>query len=1735
MKPFNQNLDNSIAVIGIACQFPGAENIDEFWQNIISKKECIHFFTSEELTQAGIPIALRADPYYVPARGTIANIDKFDAPFFGFSPYEAQLTDPQHRIFLEKSWAALESAGYTPSQFSGLIGIFAGMADSTYLRDIRSQKQCSLLESDQQQIMLGTSGHFLTTKVAYALGLTGPSLNISTACSTALVAVATACQSLIDYDCDMALAGGITVITPQQSGYLYQESGILSSDGHCRPFDKAANGTVISNGCGIVVLRRLSEAIAANDNILAVIKGWAINNDGTNKAGFTAPSVNGQAACISQAIALADIDPTHIDYVEAHGTGTLLGDPIEIAALTKGYQYPNHQQAQYCAIGSVKANIGHTDVAAGAAGLIKTILALKEKTLPPLLYCDQLNENIHFAQSPFYINQTSKPWQPRSAIRTAAVNSLGFGGTNAHLILQEAPEIESGPSKSANILVISAKTETALAANTTQLADYLRNMGKSSSVTQALADASYTLQLGRKHFYWRRALTYTHLDELLQKLDQPETLAQWTHQIKSLESSRRIIFGFSGQGTQYVDMAHDIYVQQPAFKKIVDEGCEIVKRLMEIDLRRWLFPIESDQESAQEMLRDTRYSQPIIFIIEYALAKWLIELGIKPQALIGHSLGEYVAAAIAESFSFSDALWLVTARAALMAQTQPGAMLAVPLSKEELLPLLTGSLALAAHNSPQLCIVSGSKDQMKDFETQINYLLQDRDLICRYLDIDYGFHSPLMDEVLNNFSHQVKKVVWRLPKIPYLSNLTGHWVSQMDIHNPDYWPKHLRKTVLFSESIEQLKLTDQDIFIEIGPGQTLANLVRQHENKPALTLSTLPNAKENYTQNTNSYSYCLNTIARLWLSGQVLEWKSLYADENRKRVALPTYAFDDHRYWINSAETFPAAQLYSVNWQRDQSIESISSLESQCPLDSCWLIFAEKNQYCEQLVKKFTAENKTVYLVYPGENFEFLDQHTLTLRPQEKNHYFNLFERLKISFEGLQVVHCWAFANQLMDNMASILENGTYSLLYLSQAFSEVYPSKNLKVLVIVDQLHSVLGSETIIPAKSTLMGPCRVIPQEQETVLFKCIDLDQACTPLDFTHLVDWEMSTLSFSDCRADIAYRGKYRWLKRYAPCGESIQMQHQQRLKPRGVYLITGGLGGIGLTLALFLAKNYQAHLILTTRTEKLLQHEKKMVLLDNIRTFAASLTIRSVKVEDEKAMSELMGWIHNQFERIDGVIHSAAVSGQGIAQLKTIEQYQQVLLPKLQGTYNLVKLLKNEPLDFMVLFSSIHSITGYPGQIDYCSANLALDAFVNDVHFSHPVFCTVINWPSWREIGMAADSSSLLEELNESNSISAEEGIALFEKVLGSRLNQVAISHRSLDFNEPQQIISAGRIQLKKPSLQPVSKNKETLETKLTVLWQETLGVKDIGLDDDFYSLGGNSLMAISLLTKIHKKLGVQLSPTVLFKAKTIRTLSDLIEKPAEKSFISPLVLLQNGTNDHPPIFMFHPIGGTVFCYLPLVQHLSKDQTVYGLQDPSIEQSQQVFTSLEDMATTYRRALQSVQPHGPYYLCGSSFGSTLCVEIASQLLESKESVAFIGLIDGWPIFSAIQRQPNYSQMIINEHQQDPNSRILPHELSNRSLWENLLKDRISFMLNYHPKVIKAKLTLFRAVELLPEYQEIQADDNHWSAYSSFPVEIYNIPGNHNTILQEPHVQFLARHIKEIMLSHKNYFSVQIMTK
>lgn len=1714
--------NNEIAIIGIACKFPSANNYNEFWDLIINKKNTISFFNQEELINSGIDYNLINDEKYVPARGILDDIDKFDANFFNISPAEAKLTDPQHRIILEQSWTALEDAGYIPDNFPGKISVFVGMNDSSYLQNQILQNQKLLKELDQQQIMLATSPHYLATKISYKLGLSGPSMTVSTACSTGLVSVNMAVENLREFKSDLAIAGAINITLPQKSGYLYRELGIFSPDGKCNVFSDDAQGTVISNGVGVVVLKRLNEALRDNDNIIAIIKGSAINNDGDAKSAFTAPSIDAQAKCIQNAIKDANIDASQVEFIEAHGTGTIVGDPIEIAALTKGYTSQKHKIGNYCAIGSVKSNIGHTDTASGVAGLIKASLALYHKTLPANINYKTNNQQIDFDKTPFYVNIENSNWITQNKQRFAGVNSLGFGGTNAHMILQEAPnQTKTSNSKSANILIISAKVRSSLNQSIANIKEYLINHVNDNRPLQKLADCAYTLQLGRKHFSERFAVAFSDYKQLIEILNSSEKTTKYIYSVAN-NQKRKIIFGFVGQGPQYTSMGYDLYIEHPIFREIVDNCFDLFKKETGFELKTILFPTESNIQQAKILLTKTEYAQPALFIIEYALAKLLISLGVKPDGMIGHSLGEYVAAAISEVFSLNDAIKLIIARSKLMAKTKPGVMLAIPLATAEITPYLNEDVDIAAQNAPNLCVLSGSKKGITNFIEKIKPILNSKQLNYQYLHTSRAFHSQYMDPILDEFLNDINDIKFNNPQIPFVSNISGDWITAEAIKSPHYWATHMRNSVLFSDGIASLDLNNDDIFIEIGPGKTLTQIIEQYIGKNPKILNTLPHFKNSET---NSYLFFLTSISKLWLLNTQINWEILYNGEIRKRIKLPTYPFAKQSHWLYSTSNNIQVldnSLFIPSWQRTTGIENIKNIKSNS--HNTWIIFSKDKILWDYLKN----QQQDVYHVLLNDTFSQTDEFSYTINPKIKKHFVKLLNKISKPSQTINIVHSILTSDQL--STTDILYQGPFCLLYLSQAFSEVFINRYMNTLIITQNLYSVLGTEEIVPVKACILGPCKVIPQEQQNIKMKLIDVTpEIITSSNFNQMIVNEIANISSTNYKDEIAYRGNFRWIQNLQLANNQLLIG-QQRLKVGGTYLITGGLGGIGLTIAEFLAKEYKANIILISRTATINESKwqnyidditnihspeyQKIKKLLNIKNHAKSLDIYNISITKKIELSTTINAIKQKYLHINGVIHAAGLPGMGVSELKTLDEYTKIIEPKLYGTEYLFELLSNEKLDFFALFSSITAITGFPGQIDYCSANRILDAYAtqNINNFKYDVFCVTINWQAWRTIGMAAESKSILIDLNETNSISPNEGCELFRQIINGNQQQVIVSNTDLTYYDHNKLNLIP--QIKQVNVQQLdSEEQHTFTINILLdIWKNILGISKIAIDDDFYELGGNSLLAISLIAKIRSRFTINIPSTILFKERTIRAIANIIEKYKNQTLqASPLVQLSKEIKFKPSIFLIHPIGGTVFCYLELANALKLNRSIYAIQDPSIEYQKVLFRNIEEQAAYYRTIIQKVQKNGPYYLCGASYGASLAMEIAHQLEKDNEKINFIGLIDGWGYIEPKDYSNKYIQELINI--QNINNKS-SNTQEKQQLFEELVLHRLHMLEQHTHKLINTKINLFKATNILPEYQSIDREDNHWSSFSHFPVNIFPIPGDHNTILEKPNVIYLA---------------------
>jgi amino acid adenylation domain-containing protein len=891
---------NEIAIVGMAGRFPGARDVAELWRNLRAAQEAVRFPAAEEFAARGLDAARLADPAWVKAVSQMEGFDCFDELFFGVNPREAELMDPQHRVLLECAWEALESAGYDPQATAGRVGVYAGATLSTYLL-FHLVGNPRAAGADPLQVVLGNASDALVTRVSYKLNLRGPSHSVQCACSTSLVAVHTAAQALLNEECDVALAGGVSIQADAGLGYRYVPGSVVSPDGHCRAFDAAAQGAIFGSGVGLVVLKRLEDAVKDRDTIRAVILGSAVNNDGSVKVGFTAPGVEGQAAVISEALAVAGIDPTTVAYIEAHGTGTALGDPIEIQAVTRAFrEYTDRER--FCAIGSVKSNLGHLDVAAGVTGLIKTVLALENAELPPSLHYEQPNPRIDFDSAPVYVNAALAPW-PVSADdepRRAGVNSFGLGGTNAHVVLEQAPELAAAVhSRPWQLLTLSARTAETLAAAGSRLA---ARLAEPSGLE--LADAAYTLATGRRPFAVRQALVCRDPADAAACLaaGDPVRLLSSAGAVEGWpESGRPVVFVFPGQGAQHAGMGRDLYDAEPVFRDEIDRAATLLAPRLGLDLRHVLYPEAGNEEEAAEAARQlarTAVAQPALLVVEVALARLLASWGVRPQAMIGHSLGEYAAAVVAGVFTLEAALELVAERGRLIEQfsDDSGRMLAVPLSEGEIAPFLAanGEVHLAAMNAPSLVSVAGPAAAVAELTER----LAAEGVIALPLQVAFAGHSPQTEPAMAPYQARVAAVGPKAPEIPFVSSSSGQWITAAEATDPAYWARHLRQPVRFSDGVETLRAETGTIFLEVGPGAGLVPLLRWHLASPAErpVIAAMRQPKDA----SSDLAALLGAVGRLWVAGTRIDWQAFYAGQGRRRVPLPTYPFERRRHWIDA-------------------------------------------------------------------------------------------------------------------------------------------------------------------------------------------------------------------------------------------------------------------------------------------------------------------------------------------------------------------------------------------------------------------------------------------------------------------------------------------------------------------------------------------------------------------------------------------------------------------------------------------------------------------------------------------------------------------------------------------------------------------------------------------------------------------------------------------------------------------
>ncbi|MDI6412563.1 SDR family NAD(P)-dependent oxidoreductase [Streptomyces albus] len=1475
-----------IAVIGIGCRFPQAEGPDAFWRKVADGVETVSFFTREQARAAGAPDRLVDDPRYVPAQAILPDADLFDAAFFGINPKEADLLDPQQRQLLECAWETFEHAGNPPGtgRLTDPVAVFVGGYRNAYYELAGAHADGDPHTLFQRDI--GNEADYLATRLAYVLDLKGPAVSVQTACSSSLVAVHLAAQALRAGECAAALAGGVTVRAGEGPGYLAPEGSIYSPDGHCRSFDAEAQGTVIAEGVGLVLLKRLPDALADGDTVHAVIKGSAIGNDGSGRVGFTAPSTAGQAAIVRAALTAAGVHPDTVGYVEAHGSATPMGDRIEIDALTRAYREQDWSGGRR-PIGSVKAMMGHAHAAAGIAGLIKTILALRNRTVPPALHFHRPHPRIDFDASPFRVPLTAEPWPPGpdGAPRRAAVSSFGLGGTGAHVILEEAPrpvppvapEHEGTEPRRWHPLTLSAPTATALRTVRERLAQHL-----GGPEAPGLAETAHTLHLGRRHFGHRAVAVADSLagaraaltdDARCPTAQVPGVGTAGPGGAARTGSAPSVAFLLPGLGDQHVGMAERLYATEPVFRRELDRCARLLgdrpgKNLLaglypdrrpgagpapspaaeagtaaggpEPDLLRMLgrdrrgTAGQADDDPGQ--LPDTRFAQPAVFAVEYALAKLWEHWGIRPDALIGYSIGEFTVACLAGVLDLEDALRLVAERARLIGRLPAGAMLAVPLPEADVAERLADApeLALAALNGPGLSVVGGPRPAVEDFAAR----LRETGIVSRPVRTSHAFHTPMMRPVAREFAAVVASCTLREPRLPYVSTVTGDWITADQARDPAHWARHLCEPVRFAEGAARLWEQAGRVLLEVGPGRTLGSLALQARPAGAASdvrvLASLPARHESEPED----RFLMTTLGGLWLAGAPVDWQAVHGHEQPVKVPLPVHPFERRRHWPTVAPASPTAARTAAGetsvraagsddgaqtaaarpaapnrreepagdrldgWFRTPGWTALPPLAAapEPPPAEPWLLLTDDCGIGRELAATLTRHQVPVTTVSCADGSGTPpDGADHVLDPADRAGWDRLLrEAAAAGTLPRHIVHLWTVTPPAPDGTATdaqeIWRRGFVSLLHLAQALGEAGEGgAPVRVTVVSSGMQALQAGRDSSPDKAAVLGMCRVWPLENPAVDCRSVDITLP-PPQQDARTGTWEAAgsaarrTLArrvLAECLAPAAdsapavvLRGSRRSALTYLPvplpaADSAHQTDAPPALRENGVYLITGGLGGMGLALAGRLARDVHARLVLVSRSglpprhtwESLLAasegrdgteppgvphtgtaaepqgkpgqetvHRIRAVLA--LEEAGAEVLVVRADVTDAAQLTDAVAQARERFGRVDGAVHAAGVPGSGVIQLKDPAVAARVVAPKLTGARNLVEALRPLEPSFVALCSSTLGVTGAPGQADYCAANACLDALAAHEEENGTGTVVSLDWDGWTEIGMA---------------------------------------------------------------------------------------------------------------------------------------------------------------------------------------------------------------------------------------------------------------------------------------------------------------------------------------------------------------------------------------------------------------
>ncbi len=1470
--PANED-ETDIAVIGMSIRTPGANSVFQFWDNLKNGVEPLDQFSKEELYNAGISKRALEDQNYVRSGFFLKDKEFFDASFFGYLPDEAKMMDPQIRIFHELVWNALEDAGYDPFTYQGLIGLYAGARSNinwqVYNKLVNQNDKVDSFTAAKLE-----DKDFVSSLIAYRLNLKGGVYTLNTACSTSLVTINQAIKSLLSGENHIALAGGVSLKSPDKRGYFYRDGMINSKDGHTRPFDSESSGTVESEGGGVVVLKRLSEAKKDGDNVLAVIKGSAINNDGNRKVGFTAPSIDGQIDVIKMAQRMAGVSPDTIGYIETHGTATKLGDVIEFEALRQVFGDTVNKNS--CALGSVKSNMGHLDTAAGITGLIKTILCLKHRQLVPSLHFKEPNKELNYEDSPFYVNTALQDWSPAyDGPLRAGVSSFGIGGTNAHVVLEEFySEEKTNEGVKPQVVVLSAETPQGLQNQKNNLKEFLLNRSEIR-----MENLAWTLQNGRRSFLYRTSFVADTLSSLVQELEKEDS--GYTKAVVNQEH-RNIVFMFPGQGSQYLNMGKGLYETETVFKNLMDQCFEIAFSINEKDYKKILFSIDETQD---QLINQTQNTQPLLFFFEYCLAKQLEFYGLFPNMMIGHSIGEYVAACLSGVITLEDAIRLVIFRGEMIQKIDRGTMLSVGLTEEEVQMFLGTEISIAAVNTNHSCVLSGNSEEIQGLKKQLDSL----NVTNRILKTSHAFHSGMMDAIEKEFLNVIASIDFQQPEIPYVSNVTGKIITENQVKNKKYWFDHLRNTVKFYEGLKTILTTEPgSIFIEVGPGKTLTSFVRQFKSKDFVYDVT--NFVRHPQEVINDTAYLLSRLGKLWEIGLPIDWKKLYNDNPLHKISLPTYPFTKTKYPLgenlntlisqkitqtNTSKLEDSSKwFYTPTWKQENLIVKPTEFVK----NECYLFFLDDLGYGEGLISKVRTTNQTIS-VRPGNEFIKENEYGYIINPEEESHYELLFDDL--TERGIAIKHITHLFSLIDNPLIASQDLGFYSLLFIAKSLLGIEEKYHTQITIVTNGLKKVIGNEKLNGKSALVTGISLIIPQENPMTTTKCVDIRLEEDKDEVIGELYTEISCVTSSV--KSIAYRYRNRWIESYRSIELKETNESTSKLKHKGVYFITGGLGKLGYLYAKYLQEEYEASLILIGRsmlseTSPGDKKSKRLKLLQdggNVLYYTANIA-----VEEEVRLAIKNG--ESAFGKIDGVIHTAGSNSKTIRKaihLLKPKECKEQFQAKLNGTNVLTKIFQSYNLDFCVFSSSLASIIGGKEFATYASANRYLDQVAQEGIIENSIS---INYDGLNfnnedyELGLSKEESLLVLE----NALSYPKISQLIISVsdLNTRFERW-VTNTSEKLDNPISNDLESDLEINRSNLSSIYSAPETeFEIKLSSLFEEFFGIKGIGVNDDFFELGGDSLKAMTLSNSIYKLYKVELDLKEFFLNPNIRDLAREIEQ-----------------------------------------------------------------------------------------------------------------------------------------------------------------------------------------------------------------------------------------------------------------